>query len=92
MGARGWALPGAGRSRGSVPRDGTVPFLILEMAIPGCPIQQAHWQQRALNSRENHVETGGPSAVCWGMRAGLATARQQGLVSKASKWQKGREG
>lgn len=50
MGARGWALPGARRCRGSVLGDGTVPFLILEMAIPGLPIQQAHWQQRALTA------------------------------------------
>lgn len=78
MGARSWALPGARRCRSSVPRDGTVPFLILEMAIPGFPIQQARWQQRALNSRENHLGAGGPSALCWGMSAKVATTRQQG--------------
>lgn len=66
-------------------------FLILEMAIPGFPIWQLGWQRRALNSRENHLEAGGHSVLCRGMDADLATARQQGLVSKAGRWQKGRE-
>lgn len=63
----------------------------MERAIPGFPIQQAGWQQRALNSRENHLEAGGHSVLCRGMNADLATARLQGLVSKAGRSQKGRE-
>lgn len=47
---------------------------------------------KGSDSRENHLEAGGPSALCWGMNAELATARQTGLVSKARKYQKGREG
>lgn len=67
-------MTGTGRCRHSVPGDSTVWFLILEMAIPGFPIWQAGWQQRARNSRENHLVAGGHSVLCRGMNAELATA------------------
>lgn len=84
-----WVLGCAGAV--SPDTDGTVWFLILEMTIPGFPIWQARWRQRALNSRENHLEAGGHSVWCRGMNADLATARQQGVVSKAGRQQKVRQ-